>query len=275
MSVLPLKPGNYRLLCFDLDGTLLTSHKEILPSSLEALDKAVKAGYIIAFATGRPPEGLLRYAECFSFSIRQCYAVCYNGSATVRLQDLSNVVAHVMDGTQVKEIGALAHVCHTAIHGYCSEKGLLLEEENPHALKEGRHSGVPHRLMDTQTLDDEVHFYKCIATGEAENLDALRASLPQSLLEKVSVMRSERNYLEFIAGKCTKGSALTELAASLGIPMERTMAFGDAENDQAMLKMAGCGVCMGNGTEATKALADVVTGTNDEGGIAAIVSQLV
>ena len=173
MSVLPLKPGNYRLLCFDLDGTLLTSHKEILPSSLEALDKAVKAGYIIAFATGRPPEGLLRYAECFSFSIRQCYAVCYNGSATVRLQDLSNVVAHVMDGTQVKEIGALAHVCHTAIHGYCSEKGLLLEEENPHALKEGRHSGVPHRLMDTQTLDDEVHFYKCIATGEAENLDAV------------------------------------------------------------------------------------------------------
>ena len=75
-------------------------------------------------------------------------------------------------------------------------------------------------------------------------------------------------YYEYTSLGIDKGTALSKAMAKLGIRPEECIAFGDAENDIPMLQYAGIGVAMGNATDAVKAIADEVTLSNEEDGIA-------
>ena len=77
----------------------------------------------------------------------------------------------------------------------------------------------------------------------------------------------------FIPHKSTKGTALTQLCETLGYKAENAMAFGDADNDLAMIKAAGLGVAMANGFDSVKEAATVVTLTNQEDGVARLVEK--
>ena len=94
-------------------------------------------------------------------------------------------------------------------------------------------------------------------------------------MEGIIISSSLYNNLEINAEGATKGNALMWLASHLGISRERTMAFGDGENDVTMLKAAGIGIAMGNGLEMAKRAADQVTLTNDEDGVADAIERLI
>lgn len=64
------------------------------------------------------------------------------------------------------------------------------------------------------------------------------------------------------------------LAERLNIPIEETAAVGDSLNDKSMLEAAGKGVAMGNAREDIKSMADAVTLTNDEHGVAHMIKNL-
>jgi hydroxymethylpyrimidine pyrophosphatase-like HAD family hydrolase len=64
------------------------------------------------------------------------------------------------------------------------------------------------------------------------------------------------------------------LAEHLGLRREQTMAFGDGLNDITMIKSAGIGVAMSNAVDEVKRVADEITATNDEDGVAAVVEGL-
>jgi Cof subfamily protein (haloacid dehalogenase superfamily) len=65
-----------------------------------------------------------------------------------------------------------------------------------------------------------------------------------------------------------KGNAIRQLAEHLGLDMSQVLAFGDGSNDITMLKEAGIGVCMENGLDSVKAVADYITDSCDEDGVA-------
>jgi hydroxymethylpyrimidine pyrophosphatase-like HAD family hydrolase len=65
-----------------------------------------------------------------------------------------------------------------------------------------------------------------------------------------------------------------ELSERLGVPRRQVVAFGDGLNDREMLSWAGLGVAMGNADPATKSVADEVTASNDEDGVAVVVERL-
>lgn len=67
---------------------------------------------------------------------------------------------------------------------------------------------------------------------------------------------------------------MAALCAHLGIPLERAVAFGDERNDCSMLAAAGLGVAMGNAAPEAKAAARLVTGTNQEDGVARTLLRL-
>ena len=68
---------------------------------------------------------------------------------------------------------------------------------------------------------------------------------------------------------------MLDLAQIKGIPSERIMAVGDALNDLSMIKAAGLGVVMANGSAEVKGMADAVTCTNDEDGVAVAIEKYV
>ena len=132
---------------------------------------------------------------------------------------------------------------------------------------------VGFKEVDFMQADDSEEFFKMLIVGDKEVLDKMRPNLPSYLTAFFAVVRSEANYLEFIPHHSTKGTALVQLCEALGCTVENAMAFGDADNDLAMIKAAGLGVAMENGFESVKEAADVVTKTNDEDGVAYLVNK--
>uniref|UniRef100_UPI000B197650 HAD hydrolase family protein n=1 Tax=Paenibacillus dakarensis TaxID=1527293 RepID=UPI000B197650 len=81
--------------------------------------------------------------------------------------------------------------------------------------------------------------------------------------------------LELSVKGITKESGMLEVCNMLGIPMSEVIAMGDSENDVKLLKAAGLGVAMGNAGEHIKSIADVVTATNNEDGVAQAIKKYV
>ena len=76
------------------------------------------------------------------------------------------------------------------------------------------------------------------------------------------------------AGSDFEDSALRELCAVLGIPVEKSMAFGDGLNDMSMIRDAGVGVAMANAVPEVRAAADRIAPSNDEDGVAQVIEAL-
>ena len=81
-------------------------------------------------------------------------------------------------------------------------------------------------------------------------------------------------FYDIVRGGMDKGVGLTDLCARLDLPLEETVAAGDSANDLSMLRTAGLGVCMDNGTEDAKAAADRIIGDVREDGLAALIEEL-
>lgn len=102
----------------------------------------------------------------------------------------------------------------------------------------------------------------------AKEEDRQRAFRELGQIEDLAVTCSLGNNLEINGATCNKGDAMLNLGKILDIPIESIMACGDGNNDFEMVKMAGVGVAMKNGEESLKEVADFVTKTNDEEGVA-------
>ena len=270
----PVQPGQYKLIALDMDGTLLKRDKTISPRTKAVLQQLQRKGYSIVIETGRCPSGVLRYADSIGIDLTKTYAVCYNGSAVCILGADKELSAVTKPGYMVREIAKLAHQCGAKVHGYTQDRALLVEDHNVYSQKEIDHSLSPFAEADFTALPDDEPFYKVIAVGAAPILDQLRASLPAHIHEHFAVMRTDSYFLEFIAGKATKGSGLTELCRLLQIDPAQTIAIGDAENDEEMVRRAGLGIAMGNATPELKEIADVVTLSCDEDGCAVCLEHL-
>ncbi len=99
--------------------------------------------------------------------------------------------------------------------------------------------------------------------------------LQTELSEQLSVMRSKPFFLEFTEKGVTKGTSLSILIDRLGIKREEVIAMGDSYNDAAMIEFAGLGIAMGNAPDDIKQIADYVTDTNNNDGVAKAVEKFI
>lgn len=270
-----LKKNYYRLICCDMDGTLLDSNKNILPRTNEVIKKAVASGMQFVIATGRPPTGVLSYQDKLKVNLKDCLAVCYNGAVTYRLKDLKMLTVHTQEGSLISELYNLAAPLGLTMHGFSATRGLVVSVHNEYTNKEIIHAHVPWQVIDFANLSSDEGFYKCILSGDVQTLDKVREMIPSHIKQKMSVMRSAPNFLEFIAGASSKGSAVAELCQVLDVPLNKVIAFGDAENDESMLKEVGLGVAMGNSAPEALAASKLVTASCDEDGIAQVLEQII
>ena len=109
--------------------------------------------------------------------------------------------------------------------------------------------------------------------GEAE-LIARVCRETRERFPNVSVFPSKDTFLEIQSPQASKASALRAVCRAYGIDPAQTVAFGDHENDAAMLEAAGLAVAMGNATPGLKRLAARIAPDNDQDGVAAVLAEL-
>ena len=110
---------------------------------------------------------------------------------------------------------------------------------------------------------------------EEERLEAAIAQLPSDLYQQYTIVRSAPFFLEFMHTNSNKGVGVKALADFLNIKQDEVIAMGDAGNDHHMIEFAGLGVAMGNATEATKAIANYLTDTNNNSGVAQVIEKFI
>jgi Cof subfamily protein (haloacid dehalogenase superfamily) len=116
--------------------------------------------------------------------------------------------------------------------------------------------------------------YKLIIPGEPELLSRVSEILRSNFGENVSIYLSRKYFLQVMPAEADKAAALAKVVALMGLGPENVMAIGDSVNDEAMIRWAGIGVAMANGSERIKSVADIVTEkTNDEDGVAEIIEK--
>ena len=93
--------------------------------------------------------------------------------------------------------------------------------------------------------------------------------------DQLFITISKPYFLEFMNKEVDKGASLTRLANILGVKIEEVIAIGDSYNDLTMIKAAGLGVAMGNAVDAVKEIANLITTSNEENGVAKVINDLI
>lgn len=266
------KLGNdgVRLVALDLDGTLLGPDESVSHRSVQVLRQLRASGTKVVVATGRGPFATLHLFEGLDIVDR---FVCSNGSIVYDPQseqviERRPLEAAVVDATVqcLREARPGLGLAWETAQGFGWEG--LFAERAP-SFDEVRFGEVP--IVD---LDAGDQVTKILVYDSSLEFEELLKLVNSSCGSDVEVSSSGDAFVEITAPGVDKASTLETLRLQWGVPRESVMAFGDSWNDIAMLRWAGVGVAMAQANAAVQAVADVVTVSNADDGVAHLLEQL-
>ncbi len=271
-----------KLIATDLDGTFVDDNKHIIEENVQAFRQCAEHGIQIVPATGRTINGVPEEIRTLP-GVR--YIITTNGASVIDLKENTVISTCRMSTETALQVMELARDSSDDImyDAYVDGVGYAKEEffnnlehyiQNPAmiALVKKTRKPVSDNIEYIRTCGkdvEKVNLYFVDMDARARMREILSA------IPEINVESAVSNNLEINAVGADKGSALLRLAEYLHINREETMAFGDGENDRTMIREAGFGVAMENGEESVKAVADYVTVTNNEAGVAAAIRRFV
>lgn len=261
----------YGIVAVDLDGTLLTTDKQVSDANIQALKKYMDAGGKVIVSTGRAYPGAKKFLDM----IKPNAPVITNNGA-IMLENGEVIFEEGLeteDARRILELGNKYDVSmiiwsRFQLYGNRIDEKLLdygrrFAHTNPQEIPDGDYEALLKKGIT------KILWY--VTEKRAKELAEIT---PETLFNSVRVCTSEPMFLEFFNKKVSKAIVLEKACEKYGIPSERVIAVGDAENDICMLEFAGLGVAMANANDKTKKAADAVTAhTNDEDGVAELIEK--
>ena len=267
----------YSIIALDLDGTLTNSEKNITPRTLDALMKAQREGVRLVLASGRPTFGIAALANQLQLADYGGYVLSYNGGRIIDWCEKTVIFSQVVDQKLVPILYDFAEKAQLPIVTYLPEAILASKNEGEYLAEEARINGMPIVVAQNfveEAMQIEGGSTKFLIPGEPELLIQLESEMKAALSAQMEVFRSAPFFLELPPKGIDKAQSLQRLLTHLGLERESLMAFGDGFNDLSMIQFAGQGVAMANAVEEVKSIADFVTTSNEEDGIAHALEQL-
>ena len=274
-----------RLIALDLDGTLLGNDGMISEKDQNAIREAVKTGTDVVISTGRPYVGVpVKQLEPLGVH----YAITTNGAAVYCVPDKKCLFSRCLDRNLV--CGLLRKLVQYRIHFDVFVDGDAYSQKSflPTIGRLGLPEATKNYILATRKfLDDAAVFIEkthaevqkitinfCpVEDGTYEDYEQvyeLLSSYPQ-----ITFLSGGFHNLEITKAGVGKGMGLKFLADLLEIPLDQTMACGDTPNDLDIMQTAGIAVAMGNAEQEVKDLADFITRTNNESGVAYAIRKYV
>lgn len=272
-----------RLLCLDMDGTLLNSSSEVLPSSVDALRMARDRGVRVILATGKARPAAMKALENVGLAGDE-YNIVGVKTPGIFLQGLQvyGMNGCVLGGGTL-DMSIARNILSYAVENDVSITCFLGDEcVSPKITKELEelHYRYYEPYPQVLSIDDIVQgpsIRKMLLMHDPDSIKILRAYMDDQLEStNAGTMQAVETMLEIVPRGFNKWTALQLLISHLdGIHADQVMAIGDGENDLEMIQGAGIGVAMGNAVPPVKNAADVVVSTNDDGGIYEAIERFV
>ncbi|MBR2671299.1 MAG: HAD family phosphatase [Oscillospiraceae bacterium] len=260
----------FQLIAFDVDGTLVNSRKELTPAVKDAVRKARSLGKHIVLSTGRTVDEvrpLMRELEGVDISICTSGSLIYDFGQDKIISRKSLPEEAIMDIYEVVGTKDVMVQCMSEGHSVIAE-GFLDRLEQYH-MEQYR---PLYTLIGTWVPD--IWEYILHSGHNVEKINVYhrtvedRADSMMKLRDNAEHVYSEVTSIETTSLGVDKGQGLREVCGYLGIPIEETIAAGDADNDLSLLKAAGLAVAMGNANDNVRRASDVTVADNDHDGAA-------
>lgn len=268
---------NTRILFTDLDGTLLNDQKEITAGNYAAISQALSEGHKIVISTGRPLVSARALADRLGLTGEGCYAITYNGSQIYDLYHQKTLYGHGISAALAAPLFHTAAEMGLHIQTYSSTHALS-ERETRELLSYSRIIGIPYQIVEDISTVLEGDPYKMIAISldDHDKLLQFQNYLSQTYPGILNSFFSNPSYLEIVPVGISKGFAVKWLCEYLGIPLENSVAAGDAQNDIAMLQAAHIGAVMCNAFPGIAEYGNYITkADNNHDGLAEIIHRFI
>ena len=269
-----MSPHAIKAFAVDVDGTLLDSDHRLRAAARDALCDLAANNIRVVLATARSPGVLGAVLRSLPISP---LLICFSGAWIGEIDSESLTPTRVMLDRR-HSLPVAKTILATAL--------ALNVEPNVFTVDTWRARRMTTEIMlecqitecrpviTSDLLEDGQEPSKILLiTAENESSQALHV-IADSVQSFSNATFSKPNYLEIVPIGVNKAEALKQLAAILGLDLSQFAAIGDGLNDIEMLREAGLGIAMGNAPDAVKSVADWVTGTNDQDGVALAVQRL-
>jgi Cof subfamily protein (haloacid dehalogenase superfamily) len=269
-----------RALFLDIDGTLVGTDDRISPGVQTAIAAARQRGVEIVICTGRA-----RYtAEPIARQLPPPlgYAVTSNGGVAIHLgtrevlyRRLLPIPVALEVIRAIYEAGAKPYVYEDATAADLEGARVLYHpERTPDAF------ALPPRYRPHAAILEDLPFapVSVCTFGPQAQITALVQHLRESLTAEISIIQSGSHAywgVEVFTHGVSKRLGLELVAARLDVDREEIMAVGDHMNDLEMIEWAGIGVAMGGSLEEVQEVADYVTGSVQEDGVAQAIERFI
>lgn len=268
--------NKYKMICIDIDGTLLNSEHKISPKTKEIIHIVSKKMKIpVILVSARMPKGILFLQEELKISNP---IICYSGALIVedKINILSNLTVSTSD---VKQVFKLARDMEIHVSLYKDDEWYV-EKIDKWVEQESVITNISPVIINYTDLfalweKEKSGPNKILCMAESNQIEALNAKINDYKLGNLNIYLSKPEYLEMMPNNASKTSAIEILCKKYNIESTEVIAIGDNYNDINMIEYAGMGIAMGNAPEAVKQYAKDVTFTNDEDGVAEAIKKYV
>ena len=263
---------SFRMICLDIDGTVLNTKNEITEKTCTEIERAMNKGMLVVFISARMPAGITPIiAKLHTQNVMACY-----GGALI----MENGIP-AFDKTL--SVSMSRRFCRTAkrLHVHASvyrHDSWIVEKSDYWSEQESAITGISpvtqHIPSVFRKWDSEgTGPNKLLFMAEANRIAELKGDLEAGPHGGTVLCRSKPTYLEIVPPSSNKQQAVAFLCERYGIQKDDVIAIGDSENDIDMINYSGTGIAMGNAPDSVKSVADFVTLTNDEDGVALAISK--
>ncbi|WP_067509615.1 HAD family hydrolase [Actinoplanes sp. TFC3] len=264
--------SEFRLVASDIDGTLVRSDRSLSPRTTEVLDRLHQQGVPTVLVTGRPVRWL---RDLYEQMAEPLPAICANGAVVYDPERDEILRAAPMSVELLLDVAKrLREAVPDVTLAVEIEDGRSFRYEQKWPLHwDGEQNTV--RVIGSPEELTSVPAVKLLARSADHEPDEFLELVSSTLGTIVESTHSSTSALvEISAAGVTKAAGLAWVCERHGLDASQVVAFGDMPNDLPLLTWAGRSVAMGNAHPAVKAVADDVTLTNDEDGVATYLEKL-
>lgn len=265
-----------KLIITDLDGTALENWETLNPKTKEALMAAKEAGHIVVIATGRPARASLHFYEELGLDTP---IINFNGAYIHHPKDDSfeDIVAQIP--TEVIITLFDSELRNYIVNAFCEYKDHLYVLNQGDTVRDWFHIETCTSVKFgpfKETLDEHPNGFLLEAKPgyEQKVMEFLRTNY-SDLVTCRNWDGDNKNIIEVFKNDTNKATAIEKLATYFNIEQKDIIAFGDGDNDIEMLTYAGVGVAMENAIDKLKEVANHVTKTNKESGVAHYIHEYI
>lgn len=255
----------------DVDGTVVTSRKEVTDRTRAVAAKLRERGIQLAIISGRPPEGMRMLIEPLALTAP---IGGFNGGAITRT-DMTVIEERLLPPDIARASAAFLQKRDLDVWVFSEGLWYARDPKGPHVDRESHATQLrPVIVPDLEQPLATAHKVVGVSDDHAAVLQCER-DMAEMLDGKAAASRSQPYYLDITHPLANKGDSVGTLARLMGLDMQRVAVIGDSFNDVGMFAKSPLSIAMGNASDEVKRLARFVTEANDDEGFANAVEKYI